>query len=242
MTAESELRIGTSGYQYDHWRGRFYPPDLPKRLWFDRYARHFDTVEINHMFYHLPSAETFDHWRAQAPAGFRYALKFSRYGSHIKRLKDPEGPLGRFVELAGRLKSFLGPVLVQLPPDFKLDVERLDRFLEVAPRRIRWAVEFRHPSWLCQEVFALLEAHGAMLCVHDLIPDHPARVTGNAAYLRLHGQRYGGSYSPQHLAAQARRIRRWRAAGHDVWVYFNNDERGHAVANALALKRYLGAG
>lgn len=239
MGERGKLRIGTSGYQYDHWRARFYPRDLPKRRWFEHYARHFDTVEINSTFYHLPSAETFDHWRARAPVGFRYALKFSRYGSHVKRLEDPQESIGRFVALAERLRSRLGPVLVQLPPNFRRDVERLDRFLEAAPRRIRWAVEFRHPSWLCEEVFALLDARGAMLCVHDMLPEHPLRVTGGGVYLRFHGQRYGGSYSPQHLSAHARRIRRWRAAGLGVWVYFNNDERGYAVDNALALKRYL---
>jgi len=239
MTCRGELRIGTCGYQYEHWRRRFYPEGLPKSRWFEHYARHFDTVEINNTFYHLPSAQAFEQWRERAPAGFLYALKFSRYATHVKRLKDPQEPIARFLEHAERLGPFLGPVLVQLPPGFRVAAERLTRFLEAAPRGIRWVLEFRHRSWLCEEIYALLEAHGAMLCIHDLIADHPVRTHGTGVYLRFHGQRYKGSYSPQYLSAQARRIRRWREDGLDVWVYFNNDERGYAVDNAIALKRYL---
>jgi uncharacterized protein YecE (DUF72 family) len=127
------LWIGTSGYQYDDWRGRFYPEHLPKRQWFAHYAQHFDTVEINNTFYHLPGAGTFDEWRDAAPPGFRYALKYSRYGSHLKRLKEPEGHIGRFMAVAQRLGPLLGPILVQLPPHFNADAVRLDAFLRAAP-------------------------------------------------------------------------------------------------------------
>ena len=233
------LRIGTSGYQYDHWRRRFYPRELPKRRWFEHYARHFDTVEMNGTFYQLPAARTFDAWREEAPRGFCYALKYSRYGSHMKRLKDPRRHVGVFLKRAERLKAALGPILVQLPPQFQADAERLDAFLSAAARRHRWVLEFRHASWLDERIYSVLERHGAALCIHDLLPGHPLRITAPFVYLRFHGKAYSGSYSPQRLTAEAARIRGWLRAGRDVYVYFNNDRDGHAVRNALDLKRYL---
>ncbi len=235
-----ELRIGTSGYQYDHWKGGFYPEDLPRERWFERYAEAFDTVEINNTFYHLPGASTFDAWHDAAPPGFRYALKYSRYGTHMKKLKDPEGPLDAFLERAERLKSFLGPILVQLPPHWGADPGRLAAFLDAAPRRRRWAVEFRDPSWLHRPVYDVLADHDAALVWHDLIEDHPRRVTAGWVYERFHGEDYGGGYTPQFLTAEAARLRAHRDAGRDVYVYFNNDLGGHAVHDALALRRYLG--
>jgi len=233
------LWIGTSGYQYDDWRGRFYPEHLPKRQWFAHYAQHFDTVEINNTFYHLPGAGTFDEWRDAAPPGFRYALKYSRYGSHLKRLKEPEGHIGRFMAVAQRLGPLLGPILVQLPPHFNADTARLDAFLRAAPQDRQWVLEFRDRSWLCEEVYAVLEKHQAALCIHDLLEDHPRRITAGFTYRRFHGIAYGGSYSSQFLAAEARRIRGYLADGLEVYVYFNNDIGGHAVHNALDLRRYL---
>ncbi|HSO07683.1 MAG TPA: DUF72 domain-containing protein [Pelomicrobium sp.] len=232
------LRVGTSGYQYADWRSRFYPDDLPKKRWFAYYADHFDTVEINNTFYNLPEAGTFDDWREEAPRGFRYALKYSRYGSHMKRLKDPDQHVDTFVERAERLKSALGPVLVQLPPNFKADPGHLDEFLAAAPRRLRWVVEFRDPSWLDDAVYKVLENRGAALCIHDMLDDHPRRVTAKLVYLRFHGKNYGGSYSPQRLTAEAKRVRGWLGDGLDVWAYFNNDKGGHAVHNAQELRRY----
>ena len=234
------VRIGTSGYQYDHWKGVFYPERLAKKRWLEYYAARFDTVEVNNTFYNLPGAEVFDAWREAAPEGFCYSLKYSRYGSHMKRLKDPDEPLERFLERAERLGDALGPILVQLPPNWNVDVERLAVFLEAAPRRHRWTVEVRDPSWLCEEVYGVLEAHDAALTVHDMIPDHPRRVTADWTYLRFHGDHYSGSYSHQYLTAVARRIRRHLADGVDVYAYFNNDEAGNAVRNALDLRRYLG--
>jgi uncharacterized protein YecE (DUF72 family) len=233
------LWIGTSGYQYDHWKGSFYPADLPKKQWFAHYAQHFDTVEINNTFYHLPEASTFDEWRDAAPGGFRYALKYSRYGSHMKRLKDPEGHIDMFMQRAERLGSLLGPILVQLPPRFRADPARLDAFLRAAPRTRQWVLEFRDRSWLCEEVYTVLETHQAALCIHDLLEDHPRRITAAFAYLRFHGVSYGGSYSPQFLTAEAQRIRGYLSQGLEVYAYFNNDAGGYAVRNALDLKRYL---
>jgi uncharacterized protein YecE (DUF72 family) len=234
-----DLRVGTSGYVYPHWSGDFYPDDLPRKAWFDHYAKHFDTVEINNTFYRLPEADVFDRWREQAPPGFRYALKYSRYGTHLKHLADPEEPLQRFLEVAERLRSWLGPILVQLPPSWRADPPRLDAFLRAAPRRHRWAVELRDPDWLTDEVYAVLRDHGAALVIHDMIEDHPVLLTADWTYLRFHGEHYGGRYTHQALSGRARVIRRWLDAGIDVHAYFNNDEGGHAPHDAADLRRYV---
>jgi uncharacterized protein YecE (DUF72 family) len=233
------FRVGTSGFHYEHWKGVFYPEDLPKSRWFSHYVRNFDTVELNNTFYRLPSASTFDAWKKQAPKNFCYALKFNRYGSHLLRLKRPRPTIGKFLSVAQRLGEFLGPVLVQLPPRWNVNIPRLESFLAAAPRAVRWAVEFRDSRWLCPEVFAILERHRAALCIHDMIEDHPRTVTATWTYLRYHGEHYGGSYTPQRLAADARWIRNQLASGKDVYVYFNNDAQGYAVRNAADLKRRL---
>jgi uncharacterized protein YecE (DUF72 family) len=239
-TRKGELRVGTSGYQYDHWRRTFYPERLPKREWFSFYATRFDTVEINATFYRLPTAETFDAWREEAPEGFRFALKFSRFGTHQKRLTDPEDTIHLFLERAERLRDFLGPILVQLPPHWQANPGRLDAFLAAAPRCHRWAVEFRDPRWLCEAVYDVLERHRAALCIHDKIKDHPWRQTASWVYLRFHGEEgYRGDYSTQKLSAWAKKVGRVLAEGRDVYAYFNNDLDGHAPSNALDLRRYI---
>ena len=239
-TRRGTPRVGTSGFHYNHWKRIFYPDDLPKSQWLSHYAKHFDTVEINNTFYHLPSAAAFDTWREQAPAGFLYALKFNRYGSHWMRLKTPGATIGNFLNVATRLDKLLGPILVQLPPRWDADPERLDGFLSAAPRSLRWAVEFRDSRWLCPEIFAILQRHQAALCIHDMIENHPRVLTTGWTYLRYHGERYTGSYSSEHLAAEAKWLSRQLASGVDVFAYFNNDIQGHAVVNAADLKRQLG--
>jgi uncharacterized protein YecE (DUF72 family) len=234
-----QLRIGTSGYHYEHWQEVFYPRDLPKKQWFAYYARHFDTVEINNTFYHLPQAQSFDVWREQAPPGFCYALKFSRYGSHLKRLQEPHATIARFLDRARRLRQYLGPILVQLPPHWTPDPARLASFLQAAPRGYRWAIEFRDPRWLCDEVYAILRRSAAALCIHDLIADHPRYVTTHWTYLRFHGRSDGGSYTREALTAYALQIDQYLVDGLDVFVYFNNDAYGYAVQNAADLRRYL---
>jgi uncharacterized protein YecE (DUF72 family) len=239
--AGGSFRVGTSGYQYDHWAGVLYPEDVPKRQWFDHYTQHFDTVEINNTFYHLPKASTFDAWRHRAPEGFCYALKFSRYGTHLKHLKEAGQSVGLFLERAELLGPHLGPILVQLPPQWHVDRERLEAFLDAAPHARRWAVEFRHSSWLCEAVFALLRDHNAALCIHDMLADHPRVVTADWVYLRYHGagEPYGGDYPYQALSAEAQRVERHLADGLDVFAYFNNDAEGYAVRNAKDLRRYV---
>jgi uncharacterized protein YecE (DUF72 family) len=239
VITKARVRIGTSGYQYEHWKRLFYPEKLPKREWFAHYAKKFDTVEINNTFYGLPSAETFEGWRKQAPPGFLYVLKFSRYGSHLKRLKEPRATIKNFLQRARRLRNFLGPILVQLPPNWRVDPDRLAGFLKAAPRSVRWAFEFRDPSWLCEEIFALLQAHNAALCIHDMIQDHPRRITADWVYLRFHGDHYGGSYTSEQLRSEARWIKQQLVEGRDVFAYFNNDAQGYAVKNAAELKRHI---
>jgi len=240
VKTSGRVRVGTSGYHYPHWRGVFYPEGLRQKDWLDYYLTCFDTVEINNTFYHLPEPEAFDHWLDRAPAGFCYALKFSRYGSHLKRLKDPEKPIEKFLERARRLKGFLGPILVQLPPRFSVNPERLEGFLEAAPRQQLWSFEFRDPSWLCEEVYALLRAHDAALCIHDLLPNHPRGLTARWTYLRYHGTHYSGCYSRQALGREAGWIKEHLEAGLDVYTYFNNDAEGYAPRNATDLLRLVG--
>jgi uncharacterized protein YecE (DUF72 family) len=242
-SARGALRVGTSGWQYDHWRGLFYPRDLRPPDWFAHYARAFDTVEVNNSFYRLPARETFEAWRRMAPPGFLYAVKFSRFGTHMKKLLDPEGTIGLFLERALALEERLGPVLVQLPPRFQVNVERLARFLDVATsgagRKLRWTVEVRDPSWLIEPVFQTLRDRGVALCLHDMLPGHPDLLTTDWTYLRFHGGRYDGDYDDAALDVVAARVRAWRARGKDVYVYFNNDLKGHALTNARDLRARL---
>lgn len=237
--SRGELRVGCSGFHYPHWRGDLYPAGLPASRWFEHYARRFDAVELNNTFYRLPTARAVAGWRAQAPPGFLFAVKMSRFATHLKRLLDPRPVLRVFLRRMERLGPSLGPVLVQLPPGWRPELERLDAWLSVAPRRLRWAVEVRDRRWLGPDLYALLERHGAALVIHDRLPRHPRRLTCGWTYLRFHGSGYQGSYSSQALSAWARRIAAWLEQGIDVHAYFNNDLGGHAPRNALALRRYV---
>lgn len=236
----ADCRVGTSGYQYKHWKSVFYPPEMPGEERFQFYSSQFDTVEINNTFYNLPGADIFEKWHRQAPDGFRYSLKFSRYGTHMKKLRDPDTYTGNFIERAERLKSYLGPILLQLPPGWKANAERLKNFLKVSPRRHKWALEFRDKTWLCDEIYEILRSQGAALCIHDMLEDHPRILTTDWTYLRFHGNNYSGSYSRQSLTAWAEWIKDKLAEGTDVYAYFNNDAHGYAVQNAFALRRYVG--
>lgn len=238
-------RIGCSGWAYADWRGVVYPHDAPQRSWFALYAARFDTVELNTTFYRLPRPETVDGWARQAPDGFTYAVKLGQFCTHRKRLKDPEMWLPNHLDRVGRLGAHLGPNLVQLPPRWSRNVERLDAFLTAAPDTIRWAVELRDPSWLHDDVFSCLARHRAALCIHDLLDGHPWQLTTDWTYLRFHGPDaaaapYRGRYGIERLRAVAATLRRWLAEGIDVSAYFNNDYDGHAVADAESLRTELG--
>jgi uncharacterized protein YecE (DUF72 family) len=244
MARRGHVRVGTSGWIYKHWRGVVYPPDLPVRRWLAHYAESFDTVEVNNSFYRLPPEETFRSWAGQVPPGFVFAVKASRYLTHMKKLKDPEQPLANVLGHARALGEHLGPVLYQLPPGWHMNLDRLRHFLALLPAGITHVMEFRDPSWYAEEVRAALAEFGVSFCIHDLRGQScPDWVTGPAVYVRFHGptaRAYAGRYSPGQMRAWAERIDRWRRAGHDVYAYFNNDDAGHAVTNARELRDLLG--
>ncbi len=233
-----QVRVGTSGWSYRHWRGIFYPDRLPQRRWLAHYMEHFDTVEVNSTFYHLPRESTMDSWREQAPDGFLYALKASRFITHAKLLSGAREALREFVRLARMLQHHLGPILYQLPPRFKRDLRTLEAFLKLLPQDLVSVFEFRDESWYGEDVFELLEEHGACFCAHDMpgIPT-PRRGTGPVAYVRFHGpgRRYTGAYPEELLAEWAEWMAGQRQAGRSVHAYFNNDIGGHAVHDARAL-------
>jgi uncharacterized protein YecE (DUF72 family) len=237
----ARVRIGTSGWQYRHWRGGLYPERLPQRRWLERYAQVFDTVEVNVTFYRLPSPDAVDGWRDHVPRGFTFAVKGSRYLTHMKRLLDAGPGLRRFFRPVGRLGPRLGPVLWQLPPRMKPDLARLDRFLSRLPAG-RHAVEFRDPAWYVEEVCRVLDRHGAAFCEHDGLKRSPPRLTGAFRYVRFHGTtgRYAGRYGAAALRPFAASALRSAARGVDVYVYFNNDLGGHAVEDALDLLELTG--
>lgn len=231
------VRVGCSGWVYRDWRGTVYPEGLPQRRWFEHYASRFDTVELNATFYRLPTATTVERWAEQAPRGFVYAVKLGAFGSHRMKLRDATSWLPNHLDRVRRLGGALGPTLVQLPPRWRRDVGRLDEFLSAAPRALRWAVELRDRSWLHDDVYSVLERHGAALCIHDLLERHPWVQTTDWTYVRFHGpdartEKYVGRYGPRRLWRAAARLATWADAGSDAYVYFNNDFGGAAVADA----------
>ena len=228
--------IGTSGYVYNHWKGVFYPVGLPAAGWFEFYCRHFRTVEINNSFYQLPERSTFENWREKSPREFVFTVKVSRYLTHMKKLKDPEEPLSRFMANAGGLGRKLGPLLFQLPPNFKPNVQRLAGLLALRKKNMQWVFEFRRKSWFEDEILDALRKGGAGFCVHDITDGCPTTATANFAYLRLHGgETNGGNYDRSVLRRWSKQIDEWLDESLDVFVYFNNDIEGYAVANARTL-------
>jgi uncharacterized protein YecE (DUF72 family) len=242
MAAPGAIRVGCSGWQYKHWRGDFYPAKLPVRRWFEHYAAVFDTVEINNTFYRLPERETFAAWRRRAPAGFLFAVKASRFITHMKKLKDPEESLERLFSRLSALGRRLGPVLYQLPPRWNLDRERLERFLHALPRGVRHVMEFRDPGWYAAEVLRRLEQHRVTWALHDMPGSASGRQrVGPFVYVRFHGASgtYAGNYSEAQLSGWADWLTGERLNGADVFAYFNNDVGGHAPRNALTLRHLL---
>jgi len=233
------VHIGTSGWHYKHWVGDFYPPRFPPAKMLAWYAREFHTVEINNSFYRLPEEKTFKDWAATVPLGFLFAVKASRFLTHIKRLKDPEGPIDLFFSRARHLGSRLGPVLFQLPPKWKADVGRVRDFLQVLPRNYSYAVEFRDNTWYTKEIYRLLQQHNVALCLHDWHSEPwKEELTANLSYLRFHGTggRYAGNYPDHLLQKWASKIESWATRLNQIYVYFNNDVRGHAIRNARTLR------
>lgn len=228
--------LGTSGWQYRHWRGRFYPAGVPQRCWLEYYADRFSTVEVNNAFYRLPDRAVFEAWRNRTPADFVVTVKASRYLSHVRRLRDPAEPVQRLVERAGGLGPKLGPFLLQLPPDFRCDLGLLDAAVGCFPAPLRVAVEVRHASWWVDGLAQLLSTHNAALC----LADSPARrgpvwKTADWGYIRFHAGRSAPvpCYGRGALASWASRLAEQWAPADDVFAYFNNDGLGCALRDSV---------
>ena len=237
----ARVRVGTSGWEYRHWVGPFYPRDLPRHRRLEFYAERFDTVELNNSFYRLPEADAFAAWADRVPEGFAFAVKASRYLTHLKRLRDPREPLDRLWSRARRLGDRLGPMLYQLPPRWRPNYERLAEFLAAIPRAPQ-ALEIRDRRWYGPRLTALLTDADVGLCLHDMAgsASRPERV-GPLVYVRFHGSgaRYGGAYTAQRLTAWAERMAGWADEGLPVWAFFNNDIGGHAVRDADRLRSLM---
>lgn len=237
--------IGTSGWHYDDWKGRFYPEKLPKAKWLEFYARHFSTLELNNSFYRLPSEEAFTRWYGSSPPNFTFAVKVSRFITHIKRLKDCDEALDNFMSRCQLLKEKLGPLLCQLPPGLHRDDGVLAAFLEKLPDSLKHVIEFRHESWLVEEVFDMLRRYHVGFCVFDMTKlACPLLATADFAYIRFHGRDsiYSSCYTDAELADWAGKIADLTDNLDSVYIYFNNDIEGYALKNAATIRDYLEKG
>jgi uncharacterized protein YecE (DUF72 family) len=236
------VHIGTSGWHYKHWVGKFYPAGLPASRMFDYYQRFFNTVELNNSFYRLPTREAFAAWRDAAPSKFLFAVKGSRFLTHNKKLKEPEQALHNLLPRAEVLGRKLGPILFQLPPKWKVNVERLETFLQALPPQHQYAFEFREPTWNTENVYTILRRYNAAYCVYELAGfQSPILCTTNFGYVRLHGPgaKYQGCYTVEVLGRWTAQLVAWSEKLRNVYVYFDNDDCGYAARNALELKELI---
>ncbi len=236
----ARYRIGTSGWNYRHWKELFYPPNIHVSKWLDFYASHFDTVEVNATFYRLPKPATFDRWYQNTPEGFLWAVKASKYITHAKRLQDSEEPLQRLYNAAKRLKEKLGPILFQLPPTLSFDRDLFVSFCGNLDQSCKHVLEVRHPSWIDEGVFGLLKDNNIAFCLSDTAGRYPYHevVTADFLYVRLHGSKklYASEYSEEELQAWALKVKKW---GINTYLYFDNDYSGFAIRNASRLEEIL---
>lgn len=242
MSERGMIRVGTSGWNYDHWKGSFYPTELKQKDWLDYYAEKLRTVEINNSFYNLPSGKTFRKWAETVPSDFLFSVKASRYITHMKKLKDPREPLERFMAGAGALGDRMGPVLFQLPPRWNVNPDRLEAFLDRLPGNIMATFEFRDRSWWDDRIYGILKERNAAFCIFDLAGEQsPKEVTADFVYMRLHGpgDAYEGLYEKETLAGWAGAAYAWAASGKDVYIYFDNDQNGYAAMNAMQLREMM---
>ncbi|MEN6488373.1 MAG: DUF72 domain-containing protein [Smithella sp.] len=238
-----QLYIGCSGFSYDQWQGTFYPAGIPKTKWLAYYCTVFSSVELNVTFYRLPKQETFEKWHRQTPSNFSFAIKGSRFITHVKRLRDPAENLERFFAAALHLNDKLKIVLWQFPPSLSINTERLAKFLQLlAKYKLRNTLEFRNRSWLTEDVYYLCRKYNTSLCMADwpeFIDELP--LTADFVYIRKHGRcgDYAGCYTQEELKRDAGRIRNYLREGRDVFIYFNNDAFGFAPQNAQELRQIL---
>ena len=241
MTVGDHVRVGCSGWVYRHWKDDFYA-GVPQRLWFQHYAGHFDTVEINASFYRQPAPAMWQAWKDKAPPGFVYAIKCNRFITHLKKLAGVEQSTADFLALARALDGHLGPILYQLPPMLKPDLGRLEAFLALLPADLEHVVEFRSTAWYDEPVLDLLDRHGVGFVTHDLVGlVSPRWASGRTAYVRFHGTggKYHGRYSDEEMESWAEWLVAQRAQGRSAWAYFNNDIGGDALLDAANLQRAL---
>ncbi len=234
--------VGTSGWHYDDWRGKFYPENLPQEKWLEFYSSRFNTLELNNSFYHLPSENAFANWYASSPPGFVFAVKASRFITHTKRLKDCDDAIANIMSRARLLQDKLGPLLYQLPPGLRRDDALLETFMKKIPPDLKHAIEFRHESWHTEEVYAILRKYRVGFCVFDMPKlASPIVATGDFAYIRFHGRDslYSSCYADEEMAAWARKIRIISKNLESVYIYFNNDVAGYALENARTIHSYL---
>lgn len=242
MAKRGDIRIGTSGWSYRHWRGSFYPPDMPSREWLAHYAERLRTVEINTSFYRLPREETLAGWKDAVPKDFLFSVKASRFITHRKKLKDPETTVPPFLDRVAALGGKMGPVLFQLPPNWGFDPGRLADFLASLPAGRRYALELRDPDWINDRARGILSDHGVAFCIYELDGRlSPREVTAGFVYVRLHGPggSYRGSYDVGTLSGWAGAFSSWAASGKEVFCYFDNDEKGYAAENALRIEEMM---
>jgi uncharacterized protein YecE (DUF72 family) len=241
--AEMQTYIGTSGWNYDHWRGTFYPGTVPKSRLLEFYAQIFTTVEVNATFYRQIGESTFHRWRENTPQGFIWAVKANRFITHIKRLKRVEDSLEKFFSQIGTLDKKLGPVLFQLPPSLEFDRCTAETFFSLLPKGNRYTIEARHESWTSDDALSILKDHDIAWCISDTAGRFPylEAVTAGFVYIRLHGSRklYASLYTEEELVIWAEKIESW---GIDAYVYFDNDFMGYAPKNALRLRELLSSG
>lgn len=239
MKKEVSIHIGTSGWVYKHWKGRFYPDNLAEKNYLKYYSQHFSTVEVNNTFYHLISANAVKNWVKSVPKDFVFSVKASRYITHMKRLTDPENTKVKFFESIRPFKDKLGPILFQLPPKFAYNKERLESFFKALPEGYKYAFEFRDKNWLNEEVYEILKKNNSAFCIYNLGTFQSTKeITADFVYIRLHGN-YGlgsGKYTDEQLEEFAQDIKRFKSQGKDVFCYFNNDEAGFAIQNAFELR------
>lgn len=243
MKKKGKIYIGTSGWSYKHWNDTFYPETVKVKDQFHYYQSLFNTVEINSSFYRLPSAKTVKHWADSVSKGFLFSVKASRYITHLKKLHDTDASVDEFLQRLASFKATLGPVLFQLPPNMKYNEERLRTFISALPEGYKYVFEFRNKEWYRQEVYDVLSEYNCAFCIFELAGQFtPELVTTNFVYIRLHGpgqNKYQGSYTDIQLKKWADKCRAWQKQSLDVFLYFDNDEKGYAAFNAESLKEML---
>lgn len=239
---KGNIYIGTSGWHYKHWKNTYYPAGLKNEDLLNYYSKHFYSAEINNSFYRLPTTGMFENWYKQVPEDFVFAVKASRFITHLKKLHVERTDIDQFIERASCLREKLGPILFQLPPKWRVNVERLDYFLNLLPADHRFAFEFRDHTWNIAEVYQLLEQHNCAYCIYDLAGyQSPQLLTADFVYIRLHGpgNKYEGSYTRENLKDWADYCTHYQKEGKDIYLYFDNDQQAFAPANAQTIRNFL---